>query len=193
MRFPFPLTFLVAAVGACQPTSAQIGFVHEHITVTIAGGSCSVDADYYFKNSAPRPSGCSIFYPLIHRSDLPYPDSILVLADSAETPIGFERTTEGIVFFLDLTPEETKRIHVRYRQRTPVRKFEYILTSTKAWGKPLQLAEFQIVVPDSLKLISCSPGFDRKETIKNTAYYHIKRSNFMPDSNLIVKWKRGKP
>ena len=192
MRLQLTLTILVTAVGIYQPTSAQIGFVREHITVTVAGGSCALDADYYFKNSARRPSGCTIFYPLINRSDLPYPDSISV-ADSAGAPIGFERTTEGIMFFLDLKSEETKKIRVRYRQRTPSQRFEYILTSTKAWGKPLELAEFRIVVPDSLKLISCSPVFDRKETIKNTVYYHIKRSKFMPDSNLIVKWKRGKP
>lgn len=192
MRLPFLLTVLITIVGASPPTSAQIGFVREHITVTIVGNFCSLDADYFFRNSSARPSGCSIFYPLINRKDLPYPDSILVLADSAGTPIGFEKTSEGIMFFLDLKSEETKRIRVRYRQQTPSQKFEYILTSTKAWGKPLELAEFRIVVPDSLTLTSCSPKFDTTETIQHNTYYHIKRHAFMPHSNLIVKWKRRK-
>ncbi len=184
------LPILFTSTFACSLTSGQIGFLREHLTVSVSGESCSLDGDYYFKNSASRPAGCSIFYPLISRPDLPYPDSILVLADSASTPIGFEKTSESILFYLDLKPEETRKIRVQYRQRTPLQKFEYILTSTRAWGKPLELAEFRIVVPDSFQLTSCSPSYDTNEKNGHTMVYHVRRQHFMPTSNLSLQWTR---
>ena len=190
MKLSLILPILFTITFACSLTSGQIGFHREQLTVSVSGESCSLDADYYFKNSAFRPAGCSIFYPLINRKGLPLPDSILVLADSKGTPIGFEKTSEGILFYLDLKSEEARKIRGRYRQRTPLHKFEYILTSTKAWGKPLEFAEFCIVVPDSFQLTSCSPSYDTNEKIEHAMVYHITRQHFMPTSNLIVQWKR---
>lgn len=191
MKLSLSSLILVTMIFACPQAGAQVAFIREHITVSVSGTLCTLDADYYFKNSSARPASCSIFYPLINRKDLPYPDSILVLTDSIDAPTRLEKASEGILFYLSLRGKETRNVHVRYRQKTPAQKFEYILTSTKAWGKPLELAEFQIVVPDSLRLVSCTPAFDAKQKSEHEAVYLITRHDFLPASNLVVQWKEG--
>lgn len=179
----------LALLGA-QTSAQSVQFVREEITVRVADKSCALEGVYYFKNPGPSPAGCSILYPLIDTDSLPYPDSITVLDDSTARPIGFEKTTEGVLFYLSVPPQQTRRIRIWYSHRTPVRRFEYILTSTQAWGRPLERAEFHIVVPEFLTLVSCSPPFDTKETSEHRIIYRITRSNFMPGSNLTVQWKR---
>jgi hypothetical protein len=158
----------------------------------VHGNSCWLDGTYYFENHGPVAAGWSIFYPLINTTELPFPVSVSVVDASNGDPLTFENSTTGVLFFLSVPPERTKKIRVRYHQQTPAGKFEYILTTTKAWGRPLERAEFSIVVPDSLELISCSPSFDRKEKNGQETIYHIRRDHFMPASNLMIQWKRRK-
>jgi hypothetical protein len=182
---------LIAVMFPLARASAQsIQFSREEITVIVSDKSCTLEGVYYFRNPGPGSAECSILYPLIDTDSLPYPDSITVLDDSTREAIGFERSTEGVVFYLNVPALQTRKIRIWYNQRTPLQQFEYILTSTQAWGRPLERAEFHIVVPESLTMISCSPSFDTKEQSEHGIIYHIKRNNFMPASNLTIQWKR---
>lgn len=187
---PHILVALAISLSPVWARSQSIQFARERITINVEGSSCSLDADYYFKNNGSVAAGWSIFYPLLNTEALPFPDSIIVVDGSTGNTLPIDTSTHGVLFHLKVPPQSTKKIRVRYHQQTPAGKFEYILTTTKAWGRPLERAEFSIVVPDSLELISCSPSFDTKKRSGQETVYYIKRNNFMPDSNLIVQWKR---
>ena len=69
---------------------------------------------------------------------------------------------------------------------------EYILTTTKKWGRPLEFIEFIIKIPESYQLINLSfPYLYRKNENQNNFYY-IKKENFMPEQNLMVEWGRSR-
>ncbi len=186
---------IALAIGAPGPRiSAQsTQFVSEKITVSVLGGFCTLDGVYSFKNQGPAAARWPIYYPLTNTGALPFPDSISVLDASTGKHLAFEKSGDGVLFPLDIPPEHTRRIRIRYSQRTPAAEFEYILTTTRAWGRPLERAEFKIVIPDSLRLTSCSPSFVAMEKTGRGTVYHITRTNFMPASNLHIQWKRRTP
>lgn len=168
----------------------SVQFASENLTVSVLDSCCTLDGVYSFVNQGPVAARWSIYYPLLNTKALPFPDSISISDNATHDQLQFEKTGDGVLFALEVQPRHTRRIRIWYRQRTPARTFEYILTTTKAWGKPLELAEFHIIVPDSLRLISCSPAFDARERKGLRTIYHIKKTTFMPASNLAMTWKR---
>lgn len=191
MKILTPVLVILVVVLSSQHSAAQsIQFAREEIAVNVGGSSCWLDADYYFANHGSMAAGWSIYYPLINTDTLPFPDSIMVADASTGGALAFEKSANGVLFFLNIPPEGTRKIRVRYHQQTPAERFEYILTTTKAWGRPLERADFHIMVPDSLQLTSCSPAFDVKDKIEHATVYAISRYDFMPASNLVVQWKR---
>ena len=168
----------------------SVQFASENITVSVFDSWCTLEGVYTFKNPGPVAARWSIYYPLLNTKALPFPDSVSISDNSTHEQVKCEKTGDGVLFSLEVQPQHTRRIRIWYRQRTSGRTFEYILTTTKAWGKPLELAEFHIVIPDSLQLISCSPPFDATRRKDQQTVYHIKKKRFMPASNLVVNWKR---
>jgi len=66
--------------------------------------------------------------------------------------------------------------------------FEYILTTTKEWNKPLAEAEYAIKIPKKFKLAFNSLGYDDKILNKGFTVYELKKNNFMPDKNFKIRW-----
>jgi len=183
-------TILAIAMVGLRAQAQSVQFASENLTVNVLDSCCTMDGVYSFRNQGAGVARWSIYYPLLNTTALPFPDSISISDNSTREVLRFEKTGDGVLFPLEVQPQHTRGIRIWYRQRTPAQTFEYILTTTKAWGKPLELAEFHIVVPDSLQLVSCSPPFDTKRRSNQRTAYHIKRTSFMPASNLTITWKR---
>ena len=183
-------TLLVISGFWLRVPGQSVQFASENLTVSVLYSCCTLDGVYSFVNQGPVAARWSISYPLLNTKELPFPDSISISDNSTHEQLRFEKTDDGVLFSLEVQPKKTKRIRIRYWQQTPAHAFEYILTTTRAWGKPLELAEFHIVIPDSLRLISCSPPFDATGRKDQQTVYHIKKKRFMPASNLVITWKR---
>jgi len=191
MKSPGPiLLVLVVSVPGFRLPAQTVEFAGESINVRIHDSTCELEGVYTFRNSGPSPADRAIFYPLLRTGDLPYPDSVAVMDDVTGDRMHFEPAREGILFHLEVRPERPRRIRIWYRQQTPARRFEYILTTTRSWGKPLDRAEFHIQIPESLRLLSCSPPCDTREQVDRVTVYHVLKRNFMPVSNLAITWKR---
>jgi hypothetical protein len=194
VKTPVCCWILLAISASCSSASAQTTqFVREKITVRVHGTYCTLDASYYFRNHGASVAQCPIFYPLLNTKTLPFPDSLFAAEDTSTTPLALNRTKDGVSFSIRIPPDETKCVRVWYRQRTPVKRFEYILTTTQLWGKPLELAEFIIIVPDSLQLTFKSIPVDKIVKHGSETEYHSVQRNFMPTANLVIEWKRRKP
>jgi hypothetical protein len=103
--------------------------------------------------------------------------------------MGFVRESAGVAWRLTFGPREEKAVRVEYVQGIRQRKAIYIVTTTKQWMRPIELAEFEFRVPAALEGVRLSFEPDRTEVLGDTVVYRLARTQFMPDSDLTVTWE----
>jgi hypothetical protein len=185
----------MAVVSVIQLSFGAISaaqFVREEISIRVHGSYCTLDGRYEFRNTQNDAALWPIFYPLLNNAAIPLADSIHIRDAVTEDLLPFEDGVNGVSFALTMPPRASKAIRISYRQRTPEKTMEYILTSTQKWGKPLEQATFRVVVPDSLRLTHISIPYDSLMKRGHDVEYLIHKKAFMPRSNLIIKWERKK-
>jgi hypothetical protein len=170
----------------------DIRFASEKITMSIRGDHILVEGKYSFRNEGEHMMKSPLFYPFPVDSNMLFPDSIstsVVRDDGIMTSITYKELKRGVTFGLELPPGETKEIVVTYRQHVKRQTARYILTTTRAWGKPLEEAEFFIEVPHNLEILSLS--YSEFELWKGDGknVYHLRKVNFLPGTDISVAWK----
>ncbi len=192
-----------AALGSCwrsRPSScakqeavpsSPVRFVREYVMVEPSEGWTRVVGIYLFRNDSDTPCGIGMRYPFpIDRGHL-YPTRIRVHEerDGVLEPMGFVRENAGIAWRLTFGPREERVVRVEYVQGICERKAIYIVTTTKQWMRPIELAEFEFRVPAALEGVRLSFEPDRTEVVGDTVVYRMARAQFMPDSDLTVTWE----
>jgi len=174
------------------PSSAQpLRFTQETIRIEIRPDSYRLDGRYVFENEGPTPVRRSIFYPF-SQTGMP-PESVSVDDEDMHRQIPFSQSELGLSLTISVPSYTTKGIRVKFVQRAPQHRLEYILTTTGDWGRPLDRARFFVWIPNSCKLLQLS--LDPDKIIEDTAgkTYSVIRENFMPRHNLILTWQRSVP
>lgn len=184
--FLFLLLFIFSKSGYSQLPQ----FVGEKIEITLDSARFHINGDYFFKNTSSTPIKRNLFYPFPIDSGFSFPDSISVFSNQKNENISFIQVKNGISFPLEIPPKETVLFNVFYSQSTVNNKAEYILTTTKKWGKALEKAEFIIKIPSELELKFFSYEYDEFEKTDEYLIYKINKENFMPNKNLIMEWAR---
>jgi hypothetical protein len=95
-------------------------------------------------------------------------------------------------FRLKIHPYDTAVIHIIYKQEIKNNMAEYILTSTQAWNKPLEKADFTLKIPINIKIDSLSYNADSLCCFKDYFLYKWYFKDFMPDRNFYVSFSRIK-
>lgn len=165
-------------------------FVREEIAIRVHGEYCTLDGRYEFRNTEHHAALWPIFYPLLNTDVVPLADSVQIHDAESGESLPSESGVNGVSFALSMPSRASRAIRISYRQLTPKQTMEYILTSTKQWGKPLENATFRVMVPDSLKLTHISIPTSSHTKRGHDVEYLIQKKAFMPRSNLIVKWER---
>ena len=164
-------------------------FEKEVIEIDILEDQCVTTGSYYFKNHSEQPINRVLFYPFPVDSNISYPDSIVVFnPQNKEVP--FSKTNNGIFFKINITSGSTECYIVKFYQQTSNKKYEYILSTTQFWKRPLASADFVITIPNILSLEYISLHYNRIEELKEGKKYFIHRNNFYPTENLIMEWVR---
>lgn len=189
-RFLSLLFIAHASCGFISLYAQSPQFVDEMIEVRVYGEYCTVVGTYSFKNHGTSDASWTVFYPLLNNADLPFPDSLFVMNIETKDTVTVTAARNGISYSISVPASKTRKYKVYYRQRTPARRMEYILTSTRQWGRPLERATFSIIIPDSFLLASISIPFNDVENRWNERVYHIRKNNFLPRNNLVIRWKR---
>jgi hypothetical protein len=179
---------IVARLGA---VAQSLQFAREELTVVVSGSYCDVTAFYTFHNPTNSPMRQQLFYPL--PAHQPFPDSLSVADLAAGTVVPYTVSTKGISFEIDCAPHTDRTYCIRFRQRTPQQSIEYILTTTRAWARPLEHARFVFVIPCEYALTASSFPPDRQTDQDGARTYTIEKREFMPDRDLTVRWKRRLP
>lgn len=165
-------------------------FYRENIHITVKDYGAEVDGYYYLFNNSVDNMKVALAYPFPISKDLRFPSEISVFDNTHKNKISYKKSKNFISFLVPISALDSTITLINYTQECTDNYFEYILTSTKAWGKPLELAEFTIGIDSNLKLISHSYNFDSTYSNKDKTYYYFKRENFLPDENIYLRWER---
>jgi hypothetical protein len=190
---------LVAGSVHSQAPKATVVFSREHIRIAVDPDGIRVDASYVFTNRSAVPQRQALFYPFPIDSLHPYPDAVAVRSDGKE--VESRRQGDGVVITIDVPPRGQSVLTVAYQQasRQASRRARgdrsgcYILTTTSAWKSPLQVARFEITVPDSLELTDVSYPVDQVTTADGAHVHVIDREEFLPDRDLCFAWRPAPP
>ncbi len=170
---------------------SPVRFNREYVTVAPSQGSTRVSALYYFRNDSDRCVKQGIRYPFpVDRFHL-YPRIVRVWEKNGDDlrPMGFVHRDRYVLWNMELEPREEKVVRVDYVQEIRRPHAIYIVTTTKEWKRPIELAEFEFRIPAELDSVSLSFEPDTRTVVGDTIVYYMKQIDFMPDADLVVTWK----
>ncbi len=165
-------------------------FYRENINISIKDSTAEVEGCYYLFNNNVDDIKISLVYPFPVSEELKFPSFISIFDNKIKDTISYEKRKKGILFPVCISGLDSIIILINYTQECTNSIFEYILTSTRFWGKPLKLAEFTIKIDSNLKLLSHSYDFDSTYKEKDKTYYYFKKENFFPNENVYLRWIR---
>jgi hypothetical protein len=168
----------------------DVHFVKEDITFHLSHEYFIVDGYYWFSNPSDSGAERLIYYPLPIRGKTGSVDSIDVFdITQGIQPIISDRTEAGFGFTLAIASHDTALCHIAYRQKLSGDSAMYILRSTQAWNRPLEFAEYKLVVEDSIAITGSSYDPDKVYDIEGKKIYLWRRTNFMPEKEFVVHFK----
>ena len=165
-------------------------FYRENINMTVKDSIVKIEGYYFFFNNSAYDTKIALAYPFPINEDLKFPFAISIFDNTQKKEVPYRKQRKSVSFPVSISALDSTIILINYTQKCTDNYFEYILTSTKAWGKPLKLAEFTIGIDSTLKLISHSYDFDSTYSNKDKTYYYFKRKNFFPDEDIYLRWER---
>jgi transglutaminase-like putative cysteine protease len=190
-QFLYPLSFILCPLSILLPAQ-NIQFQGEQIEIIISDNQAQVIGTYYLFNPASFPVSRTLYYPFVVDQRLEYPDSISASLSPADHSLSYRPDSNGIFLSVPFLPEQSITLTVFYSQKTLSNQFEYILTTTREWHRPLQFADYLIQIPKDSEVTYLSLDYQEIKYQGNYKIYYIRRSDFMPSENLKIFWKEKK-
>lgn len=187
MRILFCLLFclFISFLLSSSSFAQRADFFREDITFSLNRTNLDVDGYYWFTNHSEKTVESEIFYPFANYSNEKI-DSIRLFNISKGEKVRFTKDeNKGIYFRLNIAPHDTLLFQIGYRQTLSADSAVYILKTTQGWGKPIDLAEYKLVVPSSLPIKKFTYEPDRSYKIENSTVYYWKKEKFMPKEDMI--------
>ena len=190
LKKSFYFIIFILFISFTQNTFSQsIRFFREKIDITVNKQNCQLEGTYYFANNNRQSIRRLLFYPFIINKDMPFPDSISVLNSNSGEKVKFHKSSDGIRFPIKILPEDTVIYNIYYSQKIPAKKFKYILTTTKKWGKPFKVAEYSIKLLKDYKLKELSIDIPFMKIVDRYKYYYSRKEQYLPDIDLFIRWE----
>ena len=186
------IIIVLLAVFSIFELAAQIpDFYREDLTFILDDSSFTITGYYYFINTSDDDERLDMFYPF------PADDSFGKITDVYAYKHGnplknalLHYNDEAAIVNLQIDAGKTTMIRIGYTQQLMGNRAEYILLSTKSWGKSLKEVNYILIAPSDMKIDSLSypPDFSNDKSGKAIYYYH--KENFMPDKDFEVYFSR---
>jgi len=175
----------LALLPSCQLFSQDLEFYKEDLFFEIKNHCFYVKGIYYFSNVSNNNIVKPIFYPFpINKTEYGIVDSIIIKDINANITVPFKKDSLGVLFYLKLDAYQTTKYQISYQQNLLSNTAEYILLTTKNWGKPFEQARYQLTLSDC-KINSFSITPDSSSFSNHKSLYFWNKHNYMPDSNMV--------
>lgn len=186
MKQGIVVSVVLIALGWGIAASQSVQFSRELIRIAVAEDAVEVEGSYIFTNNSSRLQRQPLFYPFPVDSLHPFPGNVSVACDGEAVP--FEVRDRGVTFMVDVPARGQAVLRVEYRQACLDGTACYILTTTAAWKSALEVARFEITVPDSLELVETPYPVDEVLEGDGARIHVIDREDFLPDRDLCIRW-----
>ncbi len=177
-----------------DPRSRQVEFFKEEITMTITDSTSSISGVYYFRNNTEKDKPYAVAFPFYVDGVSHYPHEIRAYAADGDDTLTIEtKALEGqnaIRMRIPMKPRQVTVWYLNYTQRIESDYARYILTSTSAWGKPLEEATYRFIIPTDYRIIETWPSADKARRIEPNLEIWCEKINFMPDQDMRIFWDR---
>jgi hypothetical protein len=168
-------------------------FDSEVIRLFIECDTLRVEGIYRFLCAPYESDFMSLFYPFPEDSLL---GAAWTVGLDCRTPAAPWRPLEffelpkskGSQWRVPLTLGDTLDVRVVYRQVLLGPYARYIVSTTRAWPRPLRLARFEVFLPEGAEPRRFSYPFRLEEDgVRN--YYLFEARDFLPEDDIIVEWE----
>lgn len=181
--------YIVLFVLVSLPIKAQnIRFYKEDIVFQLTRDTFEVSGDYFFKNDTAADVNKSIFYPIYTDSLIATFESVFVYDNQLNQFIKFTKNNAGIFFNITIPAYGSTKIKISYKQKHYGNYAIYILTSTKSWGKPLELANYSLI-SNNLKIKTFTLKPDKEINFSNKDIYIWSRKEFYPENDFLIEYE----
>jgi hypothetical protein len=170
-------------------TNGQVvTFYRENMTFQLDSAHMEVTGDICFRNNSNEPVDKSFFFPVSCHGQSIKVDSISVFDISKNSYIKpAKKNLAGILFTMNFSPKEEKKLKIHYFQDHDGRTTGYIVTKIKYWNAPLAQGNYKLIV-NYPKFVIDSTTFKPNSTAiidgKTTLIWN--KSNFIPDKELCI-------
>lgn len=184
------ISLLTAGIAGADTRSAPIRFDSEIIRIKMIPDSIEVEGIYQMLCHYTGMPQIGLFYPYPEDSLLGGAHSLLLEARNPQgdwLPLQFmeSKMGNGARWRVPLDRGDTLQIRTVYRQARKTTYGRYIVTTTSAWGRPLENARFEITLPEGAR----EPEFSFPFELTDEGYYLYETTKFLPDVDIIVHWK----
>lgn len=183
-----PLLFIQITMGLF----AQIpDFYREDLTFILDDSSFTLTGYYYFKNTGRENEKLDMLYPFPeHDSYGRVTDVYAYIYGNPLQNALLHYNDKAAIINLEVHAGETTMLRIGYTQELLGNKAEYILTSTKSWGRSLKEVNYTLITPQHMKVDSLAYPPDFKNTKSGKTFYYYHKENFMPDREFEIYFRR---
>jgi len=174
--------------GSGSRPATPVDFVRETIDMVVRDGSFTVTGTYFLRWNDASLNVFPLMYPFPVDGGIHFPESVTVTGTDSRAPLPFRENRERGVISFAVQQGLSDTFTVTYTQKTETASARYILTTTKAWGKPLERAAFIVTVPAHFRGVELTYEPDTVTRDGDSVIYRFTRTDFMPDHDLVVTW-----
>lgn len=190
------ILFVALGLASCAgppesaPEPGPVHFFAEDVRVTVLPGRLLVRGLYAFRNESGETVAMGIRYPFPVDEAHAFPDTIHVSNASLDptVPLSFTSSESSILWPMEFAPDEEQYVVVEYSQALSDRRATYIVTTTAAWARPIDVAEFRFRVPKNLGQVALSFTPDAVEDRGDTLVYRLSEERYLPETDLQIVW-----
>lgn len=177
-----------------EPGKSSVDFFKEEITLSVNDSEATINGVYYFRNDTEKNGEFPVLFPFYVDSLTLFPYSIKAyVIDNAKTVKLNYRIIEkarSISMTIPIKAHSITTWYLDYSQIIKASKARYIITSTSAWGKPLEKATYKFIVPSNFDNITAWPQPDTALIDKSNTILISHQTNFLPRRDMEVTWTK---
>jgi hypothetical protein len=178
------LFVLTAGVNHAQ----KVTFSRENAVFNLDSMHFTVNCDLYFKNNTSTAFSQTFFFPFSCESHIVKVDSVAIFDVNQNVYLKpARRNIAGVLFTINFTSQELKKIKVTYSQDHDGRLAGFVMTKIKYWNEPLAQANYTLNVNSpSIKMDSTSFKPSKISDEPGKTVYTWNKANFMPEKELCI-------
>jgi hypothetical protein len=188
--------------AAPPPAALPLSFVREIVTLTIAGDSLEVAGTYFLRPTGTGGGSLALLYPYPQDERLGAAHTVLLETRAGRADWQASAWRElpggsGARWHLPVTDRSQLAVRTVYRQELRGCYARYIVTTTRAWGRPLERARFEIHLPPGAVPVRFSYPFRPEERADDPSAaagvggstYVFEAADFLPRRDIEVEWR----